>query len=158
MDLPWHQLSRNWYHICFLCYSRWFVVNMNDFCLQCFDAVGWVAGRHMAFKNLSGEVLAWLSVWSEVRMICIWSSWCHCHPIVSCCSKIQNGLHFWCRPTQVVLEKRPLNGCSVVVVNTNDFWLSYIVQDCEEAIVTLISGGEWDEALRLVNCCVVGSC
>jgi len=34
----------------------------------------------------------------------------HCHPIISCSSKIQNGLPFWCRLTQVVLEKRPLNG------------------------------------------------
>jgi len=33
------------------------------------------------------------------------SSWCHCHPIISCSSKIQNGLPFWCRLTQVVLEK-----------------------------------------------------
>jgi len=31
-------------------------------------------------------------------------------------SKIKNGLPFWCRLTQVVLEKRPLNTCSVVVV------------------------------------------
>jgi len=37
-------------------------------------------------------------------------------PIISCSSKIQNGLPFWCRLTQVVLEKRLLNGCSVVVV------------------------------------------
>jgi len=36
------------------------------------------------------------------------------HPIISCSSKIQNGLPFWCRLIQVVLEKRPLNGCSVV--------------------------------------------
>ena len=28
---------------------------------------------HPAHKNLSDEVLAWLSVWSEVQMICIWS-------------------------------------------------------------------------------------
>jgi len=34
-------------------------------------------------KKLSGEVLAWLSVWSKVQMICIWSSSCHCHPIIS---------------------------------------------------------------------------
>jgi len=27
-------------------------------------------------------------------MICIWSSWCHCHPIISCHIKIQNGLTF----------------------------------------------------------------
>jgi len=59
-----------------------------------------------------GEVLTWLSVWSEVQMICICSSWCPCHPISSCSSKIQKGLPFWCWLTQVVLEKRPLNGCS----------------------------------------------
>jgi len=58
-------------------------------------------------------VLAWLSVWSEVQMICIWFSWCHCHPIISCISKIQNGLSFWYQSTQVVLEKRPLNVCVV---------------------------------------------
>jgi len=66
-------------------------------------------------KKLSGEVLTWLSVWSEVQMICIWSSWWHCHPIISYSSKIQNGLPFWCRLTQVVVEKRPLNRCSVVM-------------------------------------------
>jgi len=42
----------------------------------------------------SDEVLARLSVWSEVEMICIWSSWCHCHPIISCFIKIQIGLIF----------------------------------------------------------------
>ena len=47
-----------------------------------------------------------------MKMICIWSSWCHCHPIISCCSKIQNCLPFWCWLSQVVLEKRLLNGCS----------------------------------------------
>jgi len=57
-------------------------------------------------------------------MICIWSSWCHCHPIISCSSKIQNGLPFWYRLIQVVLEKRPLNGCRVVVVlsSTNKYY------------------------------------
>jgi len=25
-------------------------------------------------------MLAWLSVWREVQMVCIWSRWCHCHP------------------------------------------------------------------------------
>jgi len=37
------------------------------FGLQCFDAVGWAAGRHPACKKLSGGVLAWLSVWSQVQ-------------------------------------------------------------------------------------------
>jgi len=68
---------------------------------------------HPACKNLSGEVLARLSVRSEVQMICIWSSWCYCHPIISSSSKIQKGgLPFWCQLTQIVLEKRPLNKCS----------------------------------------------
>jgi len=29
-----------------------------------------------------------------VQMICIWSSWCHCHPVISCFIKIENGLTF----------------------------------------------------------------
>jgi len=65
--------------------------------------------EHLACKKLSDGVLAWLSVWSVVQMICIRSSSCHCHPIISCFIKIQNGLPFWSRLTQVVLEKRPLN-------------------------------------------------
>ena len=35
---------------------------------------------HPACKKLSGGVLAWLSVWSEVQ-ICIWPSWCNCHSL-----------------------------------------------------------------------------
>jgi len=31
---------------------------------------------------LSGEALAWLSVWSDVQIICLFSSWCHCSPII----------------------------------------------------------------------------
>jgi len=50
--------------------------------------------EHLACKKLSDEVLALLSVWSKVQMICIWSSWCYCHPIISCFSKIQIGLTF----------------------------------------------------------------
>ena len=42
---------------------------------------------------------------------------------VSCFSKIQIGLPFWYRPTWVVPEKGPLNGCvcvSVVVLRPLD--------------------------------------
>jgi len=35
---------------------------------------------HLACKKLSGGVLAWLTVWSEVQ-ICIWCSWSHCHSL-----------------------------------------------------------------------------
>jgi len=62
-------IGGNWRRYCFhICLS---------FCETAFSAltvlVGWQEG-HPACKKLSGEVLAWLSVWSEVRMICIWSS------------------------------------------------------------------------------------
>ena len=42
----------------------------------------------------------WLSVRKSIRpvknwmMRCIWSSWCHCHPIIFCFIKIQIGLTF----------------------------------------------------------------
>ena len=42
----------------------------------------WLGGRKGIWlvKKLSGGVLAWLSVWSEVQT-CLWPSWCHCHSL-----------------------------------------------------------------------------
>jgi len=42
-------------------------------CLECFDTVVGRQEGHPACKKLSGEVLVWLSVWSEVQT-CIWPS------------------------------------------------------------------------------------
>jgi len=75
--------------------------------------VGWQEG-HPACKKLSGEVLAWLSVWSEVQT-CIWPSWCHCHSLSLASVKSRLVLPFWYLLTQAVLEKAPLNGCVCVV-------------------------------------------
>jgi len=50
--------------------------------------------EHLACKKLSDKVLAWLSVWIEMQMICIWSSWCHCHPVINCFIKIRICLTF----------------------------------------------------------------
>ena len=47
--------------------------------------------ERLACNKLSDEMLTWLYVCSEVQVICIWSSWCHCHSIISCFIKIQNG-------------------------------------------------------------------
>jgi len=61
--------------------------------LLAFSALALLVGRqegHPACKN--GVVRYWLGCLSRAR-----SSWCHCHPIISCSSKIQNGLPFWCR-------------------------------------------------------------
>ena len=59
-------------------------------------------------------MLVWLSVWSEVQIVCIWSSWCHCFsktPSSLDSFKSRLVLPFWYHLTQVVVEKRPLNGC-----------------------------------------------
>jgi len=66
-------------------------------------------------KNLSGGVLAWLSVWSEMQT-CIWPSWCHCHSLSLASVKSTLVLPFWYRLTRVVPEKVPLNGCVCVCV------------------------------------------
>jgi len=45
--------------------------------LYAFSALTLLVGRqeeHPARKKLSDGVLVWLSVWSVVQMICIWSS------------------------------------------------------------------------------------
>jgi len=65
-------------------------------------------------------VLVWLSVWSEVQIVCIWSGWCQCHPKTTsslASFKSRLVLPFWYCLTQVVLEKGLLNGCSVVISN-----------------------------------------
>ena len=63
------------------------ILRLSGFCLGlpgwAFSALTLLVGRqeeHLARKKLSDWVLAWLSVWSVVQMICMWSGWCHCHP------------------------------------------------------------------------------
>ena len=58
----------------------YYVVCCFDFYMYCaFSALTLLVGRQEELKSIrpvkmSGEVLAWLSVRSEVQMICIWSS------------------------------------------------------------------------------------
>ena len=61
----------------FLPYS--YTTKIIQLCLDfnAFSALTLLVGcqeEHPARKNLSDVVLAWLSIWSEVQMICIWSS------------------------------------------------------------------------------------
>ena len=73
-----------------------------------FSALTLLVGRqegHPACKKLSGGVLAWLSVWSEVKT-CIWPNWCHCHSLSLASVKSRLVLPFWYRLTRVVPEKR----------------------------------------------------
>ena len=75
--------------------------------MHCFSAlmllVGWQEGNP-ACKKLSGGVLAWLSVWSEVQT-CKWPSWCHCHSLSLASVKSRLVLPCWYRLTWVVPDK-----------------------------------------------------
>jgi len=82
--------------------------------------VGWQE-EHPAckkLKKLSGGVLAWLSVWSEVQT-CIWLSCYHCHSLSLASVKSRLVLLFWYRLTQVVPDKGSLNGCVCVCIYAN---------------------------------------
>ena len=70
---------------------------------------------HPACKKLSGGVLAWLTVWSEVQT-CIWPSGFHCHSLSLALVKSRSVLPFWYWLTRVVPDKGPLNGCVCVCV------------------------------------------
>jgi len=88
-------LGVNTTHMAFRCYLHLTLAWVAPPPSQAFSALTLLVGQqegHPACKKLSGGVLAWLSVWSEVQ-ICICSSWCHCQS-VSCFSKIQIGFAF----------------------------------------------------------------
>ena len=72
----------------------------------------WLGGRKsiQPVKKLSGGVLAWLSVWSEVQT-CIWPSWCHYHSLSLALVKSRLVLPFWYWLTRVVPDKGSLNRC-----------------------------------------------
>jgi len=83
------------------------------YCLQCFDTVGWAAGRASGLQKTE-----W---WGTCMVICLERDadlhMAQLMPLplnVSCFSKIQTGLPSWYRLTQVVLDKGPLNGCVCV--------------------------------------------
>ena len=86
--------------------------------IAAFSALTLLAGRqegHPACKKLSGGVLAWLSVWSEVQT-CIWPSLCHCHSLSLASVKSRLVLPFWYWLTRVVPDKGPLNGCVIILI------------------------------------------
>ena len=83
----WHSSPDNDV-VCLQYTHRAVIFNWSDFSFfaatySAFSALTLLVGRqegHPACKKLSGGVLAWLSVWSEVQT-CIWPSWCHCHSL-----------------------------------------------------------------------------
>ena len=68
------------------------------------------------------------NVCSEVQMIRIWSSWCHCHPIISCFIKIQIGLTFLVPAYQGCPGKEAIKRVPIIITITLSFtYLSLIL-------------------------------
>jgi len=83
---------------------------LTAFSATAFNVLTLLVGRqegHPAYKKLSGELLAWLSDWSEVQT-CIQPSWCHCHSLFHASVKSRLVLPFWYQLTWVVPDKGPL--------------------------------------------------
>ena len=103
-------------------------------CFQCFDAVGWAAGRASGLYKTE-----W---WGAGVVICLErGAYLHMAQLmplplaVSCSSKIQIGfLPFWYRLTRVVPDEGSLNGCVCVCVCFLDIYLHVI---CLSHSVTL---------------------
>ena len=94
--------------------------------LQYFDAVGWAAGRASGLYNLSGGVLALLSVSSEVQT-CIWPNCRHCHSLSLASVKSRLFLPFWYPLTRVVQEIGLLNVCVCAIIAYHGYHAWYMV-------------------------------
>jgi len=73
---------------------------------------------------VSGAVMAWLSVWSEVR-ICIWPSWCHCH---SCSSKSRLVFTFLLLAHPASPRQMALNECCFQEFETRIIYQIYMME------------------------------
>jgi len=85
--------------------------------LQCFDAVSWSRKGIRPVKNLSGGVLVWLSVWSEIQTCNLAYGQLMPLPLtISCFSKTQIGFTFLVPAHPGSPGKRAvrLNGCACV--------------------------------------------
>ena len=62
-----------------------------------FDTVGWASGKATGLYKLSDWVFLWLSVCSDLQIVCIWSSWCHSVQTLSSLAsfKCRLVLPFW---------------------------------------------------------------
>jgi len=75
----------------------------------------------------------WLFVCSEVQMTCIWSSWCHCHPIISYFIKIHIGLTFLVPAYPGCPEKKAAKQFSAC----GSWWVKHI-KCCWRRLTTII--------------------
>jgi len=111
---------------------------------------GWQDG-HPACKKLSGGVLAWLSVWSEMQT-CMWPSWCHCHSLSLASVESTLVLPFWYQLTRVVPEKGPLNGRVCVKSRLQQRnWMVYLSETelVLKLVLPLVDSADWELSRRV---------
>jgi len=113
--------------------------------LVAFSALTLLVGRqegHPACKKLSGGLLVWLSVWSEMQT-CIWPSWYHCHSL-----------------SLASVEKGPLNVCVRACMFVSLVWLGlcvYVFAECNVSVLCYCSDTDADTywlCLSAVRCIV----
>jgi len=104
-------------------------------CACAFSALTLLAGRqegHPACKKLSGGVLAWLSVWSEVQT-CIRPSGFHCHSLSLVSPKSRLVVTFLVRAHLGSPGKGPLNWCVCVrVCMCVCVLLNFFITECQD--------------------------
>ena len=101
-----------------------------------FSAMTLLVGRqkgHRACKKLSGGVLMWLSLWSEVQT-CIRPSWCHCHSLSLASVRSRLVLPFWYWLTRVVPDRGPLNVCVCVYVCVMRYFGGALTEPCYHSV------------------------
>ena len=91
-------------------------------------------------------MLARLSVWSEVQT-CIWPSWCHCHSLSHASVKSKIGFTFLVPAHPGVLDKGPLNECSVNECNHSHYSLYYCIlaftHSCHKLRMSTCNKDQW---------------
>ena len=74
---------------------------------------------------------------------CIWPSWCHYHSLSLASVKYRLVLPFWHRPTRVVPEKGPLNGCVCYMYETlfvGNMWRASVGADVTQSTAPVTVG------------------
>ena len=94
------ELKRTW------AYMYWVSYCMPSVLWRC-----WLGGRKGIRPVKNWVVRCWRGYLSGARCRLAWPSWCCCHSLSLASVKPRLVLPFWYRPTWVVLEKGPLNGC-----------------------------------------------
>jgi len=98
---------------CWVLTNQWINILLPSVLWRC-----WLGVR----KSIWAVKWSELSAWSEVQIICIWFSWCHCHPIVSCFIKIQNGFTFLMPAYPACPGKEAIKQVSMSVCETDNIW------------------------------------